>query len=117
MTGIDSIQLQQVIAHRVGNPTRGEELNLSENPLTMNDKEVGKLLNKFFLAPFNEQEQYHFTHISSLGLNEVYSYVSKIFSDHKSFTEQSHLLAKFLFSKSTHVRIKEGEMYVCIVLK
>ena len=47
MTGIDSIQLQQVIAHSVDNPTRGEELKLSENPLTLNDKDVQKLLNKF----------------------------------------------------------------------
>jgi 37-kD nucleoid-associated bacterial protein len=114
MTGIDSIQLQQVIAHKVGNPTRGEDLKLSENPLTLNDKDVQKLLNKFFLGPFNEQEQYHFTHISNLEMNEVFSYASAIFADHKTFAEQSNLIAKFLYSKSTHVRVKEGEMYVAL---
>lgn len=114
MTGIDSIQLQQVIAHKVGNSSRDEDLKLSENALTLNDRDVQKLLNKFFLGPFNEQEQYHFTHISSLDLNEVYSYVSTIFSDQKTFKQQTILLAKFLYSKSTHARVKEGEMYVAM---
>jgi len=114
MTGIDSIQLQQVIAHKVGNPTRGEDLKLSQNKLSLNDKDVQKLLNKFFLSSFNEQEQYHFTHISDLALNEVFSFASTIFSDHSSFVTQSHLLAKFLHSKSTHARVKEGEMYVAL---
>jgi len=112
MTGTDSIQLEQVIAHKVGNPTRGEEMKTSENVLTLNDENVVKLLNKYFLSSFNEQEQYHFAHISNLEMNEVFSYVAAIFADTRTFKEQSMNLAKFLYSKSTHVRVKEGEMYV-----
>ena len=40
MTGIDSVKLEQVIVHKVGNPTRGEALGLSTNPLTLNDEIV-----------------------------------------------------------------------------
>jgi len=112
MTGIDSVHLNQVIVHKVGNPSRGEDLGLSVNPLTLNDSIVQGLLTKYFLGAFNEQEQYHFTHISSLDLNEVYQYVTTIFEDNKLFSKQSVLIAQFLYSKSTHSKVKEGEMYL-----
>jgi hypothetical protein len=112
MTGIDSVELKQVIVHKIGNPTRGEELQLSANPLTLNDEIVRGLLTQYFLGPFNEKDQYHFTHISDLALNEVYTYVSRIFEDDKNFTGLSASLATFLYSKSTHVKVKEGELYV-----
>lgn len=112
MTGIDSVQLERVIVHKVGNPTRGEELKLSENPLSLNDPIVRNLLARYFLAPVNENEQYQFTHISDLDLNEVYHYVKGIFDEPKQFTLQSAMLAQFLYNKSTHVRVKEGELYV-----
>ncbi len=112
MTTIDSVELQKVIVHKVGNPTRGEALKLSSNPLTLNDEIVRGLLSKYFLGPFNEHEQYHFTHLSDLALNEVYHYVNAMFDDPKQFTLQSAQLAQFLYSKSTHAKVKEGELYV-----
>ncbi len=67
MTGIDSVELQQAIIHKVGNPTRGEDLKLSANQLTLNDDIVRGLLTQYFLGSFNEHEQYHFTHISDVN--------------------------------------------------
>ena len=112
MTSIDSVELHQVIVHKVGNPTRGEALTLSANPLTLNDTNVRGLLAKYFLVPFNEHEQFHFTHLSDLAMNEVYQYVTAIFDDPKQFTLKSAQLAQFLYSKSTHAKVKEGEMYL-----
>jgi hypothetical protein len=112
MTGIDGVKLDQVIVHKVGNPTRGEQLKLSVNTLTLNDELVQQLLGKYFLHGFNENEIYHFTHLSDVALNEVYSYVQAIFRDPKSFKSNSGLLAQFLYSKSTHVKVKEGELYI-----
>lgn len=112
MTGIDSVQLEEVIVHRIGNPTRGESLQLSPHALTLNDPIVQGLLVKYFLAPFNDQELHHFTHVSDLSLNEVYQYVSAIFHKPAALTEQSHHIARFLYGKSTHVKVKEGELYV-----
>jgi len=112
MTSIDSVQLEQVIVHKVGNPIRGEALKLSASPLTLNDEIVKGLLTKYFLGPFNEDEQFQFTHISDLDLNEVYHYTTRLFDNPKSFVEQSALLAQFLFNKSTHAKVKEGELYV-----
>ena len=112
MTSIDSVQLAQVIVHKLGNPSRGEALKLSANPMTLNEGNLRELLTKYFLAPFNEHEQYRFTHISDPGLNEVYHYATTIFDDPESFAQQSRLLAEFLYSKSTHAKVKEGELYV-----
>ncbi len=114
MTGIDNVLLQQVIVHKVGNPSRGEELKLSVNPLTLNDEIVKGLLTKYFLGAFNENELYHFTHLSDIELNEVYMYVRRIFEDKSAFTDQSVFLAQFLYSKSTHSKVKEGELYVVL---
>ena len=112
MTSIDSIQLDQVIVHRLGNPTRGEPLQLSPDPLNLTDALVKGLLTKYFLSPFNEEDQFRFTHISNLEMNEVFQYTNGIFEDAGKFTPNSVLLAQFLYSKSTHVRVKEGELYV-----
>ncbi|WP_315817900.1 hypothetical protein [Paraflavitalea speifideaquila] len=78
MTGLDDVLLQKVMVHKVGNPSRGEELKLSENPLTLNDEIVQKLLTKYFLGAFNENELFRFTHLSDVNLNEVYNYVRAI---------------------------------------
>src|SRR3954454_13776324 len=92
MTGIDDVVLQQVMVHKVGNPSRGEELRLSEQPLVLEDPIVSGLLTKYFLGAFNENESYRFTHLSDLAMNEVYTYVRHIFDDRESFAEQSRLL-------------------------
>jgi hypothetical protein len=112
MTGIENVQLQQVMVHKVGNPTRGEQLKLSVNPLTLNDPIVQKLLCRYFLHPFNEHEIYQFTHLSDIALNEVYHYVKEMFRDDKSFAAVSAQTAQFLYSKSIHVKVKEGELYI-----
>ena len=114
MTGIDDVELQQVIVHKVGNPTRGEELQLSDERLTIEDEIVTKLLTRYFLGAFNENELHQFTHLSDLSLNEVYTYVSRIFENDTNFIEQSGLLAQFLYSKSTHSKVKEGELYIAL---
>ncbi|RYG31574.1 MAG: nucleoid-associated protein, partial [Chitinophagaceae bacterium] len=112
MTGTDSVALQEVIVHKIGNPTRGEEIQLSQEALRIEDEIVSRLLTRYFLGAFNENELYQFTHLSDLALNEVYTYVGRMFEERNSFIEQSKLLAQFLYSKSTHARVKEGELYI-----
>lgn len=112
MTGIDNVKLVQVIAHKVGNPTRGEALKISPNALTLNDILVQQLLTKYFLGNFNENEHFHFTHVSHLEMNEVYNYARLLFEETKDFVQHSAMIAQFLYTKSTHVKVKEGELYV-----
>ncbi len=112
MTTTGDVSIVKAIVHRVGNMARGEKLTLSESPLTLNDDLVRQLLTKYLLQHFNEHEQYRFTHHSSLGLNEVYTYSRRIFNDPEAFVTESKHLAQLLYQVSTHNRIKEGEFYV-----
>jgi hypothetical protein len=115
MTGTEQVQLEKVIVHKVGNPTRGEQLALSMMPLTFNDELVRSMLVKYFLHSFNEHELFHFTHLSEVDMNKVYHYVQAIFNDPASFAPQSALIAQFLYNKSTHARVKEGELYIALL--
>jgi CRISPR/Cas system CSM-associated protein Csm2 small subunit len=99
MTGTDNVILEKVIVHKVGNPTRAEELKLSVNPLTLNDEIVNGLLTKYFLGAFNENEYFHFTHLSDLQMNEVFNYVNRIFEDNTQFVQESCLLGQYHNSK------------------
>ncbi|QES87548.1 nucleoid-associated protein [Rhizosphaericola mali] len=114
MTGTDRAIIEKVIVHKVGNPSRGEELKLSQNPLTLNDDLVKSMLSKYFLGAFNENDRYHFTHLNDIELNEVYNYATHIFEKPDDFLAYSALIAQFLYSKSTHVKVKEGELYVAL---
>jgi 37-kD nucleoid-associated bacterial protein len=113
MTGFENVNIKSAIVHKVGNPTRGEALQLSPNALTLNDPFVQKLLLKYFLGTINEHDLYSFTHLSDLHLNEMYTYITGIFKDKEDFIKLSNHISEFLYSKSTHVKVKEGE--VCIV--
>lgn len=112
MTGIDNVQLDEVIVHKVGNPTRGEDIIQSKKLLSLPGEVVPRLLTKYFLSPFDSNKLYHFNHISDLHLNEVYHYTKQLFDDAQHFIEVSGQIAAFLYSKSTHVKVKEGELYI-----
>jgi len=112
MTGTENVLIRQAIIHKVGNPSRGEALKLSENTLTLNDPLLRKLLVKYFLGAINENELYQFAHISDIELNELYNYVTAMFNNEDDFIRQSYYAAQFLYSKSTHVRVKEGELCI-----
>jgi len=114
MTGIEEVSLEKVIIHKVGNPARSETLKLSVQRLTLNDEVVRTMLTRYFLHAFNDNELYRFAHLSDIHLNEVYRYAGQIFEQPDTFVEQSHLLARFLYSKSTHIKVKEGELYVAL---
>jgi hypothetical protein len=115
MTGTEQVKLEKVIVHKVGNPTRGEQLTLSMMPLTLNDELVRSMLVKYFLHSINEHELHQFTHLSEVAMNEVYMYAKQIFDDPSSFSAQSAFIAQFLYNKSTHARVKEGELYVALM--
>jgi hypothetical protein len=112
MIHLDKVTIAKAIIHKVGNPTRAEQLQLSNNTITLNDGLVQQLLIKYFLSPFNQLEQYQFTHQSNLAMNEVYTYCLEAFKNPTLFIEKSAQIAQFLYNKSTHVKVKEGELYV-----
>ncbi|MFT3748977.1 MAG: nucleoid-associated protein [Agriterribacter sp.] len=114
MTGIDDVKLNEVIVHKVGNPTRGEDFKRSEKLLHLSGETVSKLLTQYFLGPFDANKLFHFTHLSDLKLNEIYHYTTSLFEQPQRFIEISGQMAAFLYSKSTHGKVKEGELYVAM---
>ena len=72
---------------------------------------IKKILTIYFINSFTSEEYYQLYHESDLVLNEVYTYVSKIFDEPEQLYEQSVNLTKHLYEQSTHPKIKGGEFY------
>ncbi|MCD4746187.1 MAG: nucleoid-associated protein [Bacteroidales bacterium] len=97
--------------HMVGNKVADEQYFISRKEIVV-DNDLKTLLSHYFLSPFKSDEYYHFYHDVNLSLNEVYTYVSKIFNNPDSLNEQSVNLTKHLYNQSVHPKIKSGEFYV-----
>ena len=106
--------LEQLSIHKVGNKQLEEPLVLSEQAFQQKDEMLNSLLMQYFLQPFEKiNELYRLNHSSgNLELNEVYHFAGKIFENHDSCHECSKQLAKFLYEKANHPKIKSGELYL-----
>ena len=106
--------LQQLSIHQAGNKLMDEKYTLSKAPYSVQDETLNKLLMQYFLFPFEKtNEMYHFSHSSgNLELNEMYHFAAQVFTDTKSFHENSRQITKHLYEVSDHPKIKGGELYV-----
>lgn len=104
------VKIQNCVLHKIGNKLRDERVSLSNSSLN-SISSIQEILIDYFLPPFTSEEYYQLYHDSDLVLNEVYTYVSKIFDEPEQLYEQSVNLAKHLYEQSTHPKIKGGEFY------
>jgi hypothetical protein len=112
MINFSNTNLDKIIVHKVGNKSKDEGLRLSKTQINPPGEMLNELLMSFFTKPFKGEQFYHLFHESDLALNEVYSFVGKIFENTETFQEQSENLARHLYSVSEHPNIKSGEFYV-----
>ncbi len=112
MLDFTTTQLQNIIVHKVGNKTKEEGIRFSENLLLTEGDILKELLLKYFLSPFKSQSFFRFFHETDINLNEIFVFVSKIFEDESQFISQSKNIAKHLYEKSTHPKVKGGEFYI-----
>ena len=105
-----SAAIINIALHLVGNKTNNENFVISKS-IMMIDYEIKDLLLNYFLSSFTSEEYYQLYNDSDLVLNEVYTYVSKIFDEPEQLYEQSLNLTKHLYEQSTHPKIKGGEFY------
>jgi hypothetical protein len=110
MSQIQKAEIQGISIHYTGNRANGENIRLSKSPVKLS-QEISDLLAGYFLSSFKSQEYYNFFHETGLQLNEVFVYCERIFDDPASLHEQSENLARHLFEKSGHPKIKGGEFY------
>ena len=103
--------IKKVFIHKVGNKLNDEPVFLSKKELSINE-ELEPMLSQYFLSSFKPEEYYRFHHDIDLSMNEVFTCVSGIFENPESLQQQSENLARHLYSKSVHPKIKGGEFYV-----
>jgi hypothetical protein len=106
-------QLEKMIIHKVGNRLMEESVVLSDDLTDVTGHEhLPEILKSYFLAPFKEPVFYHFHHVSSLELNEIYTIASALFKSTKGFVKKSKDIANILYEYSNHPKIKGGELYI-----
>lgn len=105
------INISNLVLHQIGSNACQEGIHYS-NELTHIDNDLKQLLKGHFLTPFKTDEHYNFVHSSDLSLNEIYQYVTRIFSKKNDFLDVSKKIALHLYECSNHPNIKRGELYI-----
>lgn len=104
------VSIKNTALHVVGNKLNQDKIILSKDAMRI-DSNIEKILRNYFLSPLTSEKYYQFYHESSLMFNEVYTYASVVFDEPEQLYDQSVNLAKHLYERSTHPRIKSGEFY------
>jgi hypothetical protein len=113
MVNFDRAELGKLIIHKVGNKLLEESVLLSDELTDLSRQEdLQDILKTYFLAPFKEPVYYHFHHVSSLELNEIYTIASALFRSTKGFIKKSKDIANILYEYSSHPKIRSGELYI-----
>ncbi len=113
MIDITNCNLNNIIAHIVGNKTNGEDILLADNVLDVSEYRLKEILIKYFLYSFIDTEYYSFSFSNNdFELNPIFQFASKIFSDEKNFKEQSMNIANLLYNTSLHPQIKSGDLFI-----
>ncbi len=107
----EQIEIESIAVHFVGNKLNDEGVKFSKSELRT-DESINDLLLTYFFSPFKSDEYYNLFHESDINLNEVYSFVSEIFENPESLYDQSLKLARHLYEKSVHPKVKGGELYI-----
>lgn len=105
------IKISQLVLHKVGNKLNDDGLFITNDTIEIDDLLETNLQN-YFLNSFKNDEYYNLYHASDLKYNEVYNYVKEIFAQPEMLIDNSIALAKHLYEKSIHPKIKGGEFYV-----
>lgn len=106
--------LKSISIHFVGNKSFQQNIFLSKRSLKL-DETISSKLKDYFLSRFiTVYDQYKFSHPSSLKYNEVFNFISDVFSEEITLHSASLNIAKHLYTSSVHPKIKQGELYVCL---
>ena len=107
----EGTQISTISVHYVGNKHNGDELIVSNRPISISC-DIERLLNSFFIESFKSEELGAFTHPTDTAFNELYMYAKNIFEGLVNFHEASKNIAKLLYECSNTPNVKGGELYV-----
>jgi len=94
----------------VGNKDREEGVSFSEVELDFKIAEND--FKEMIVKSFKLEDLCEFYFESSLDLNPIYTFIRTIFKNPNRFVEQSNFIAKILYEKSTHPKVKAGELSI-----
>ncbi|HWR39621.1 MAG TPA: nucleoid-associated protein [Patescibacteria group bacterium] len=112
MFDLSKTRLEQLVIHKVGNPSREEGMSLSAGPIVLYDGDLEELLLKYFLSPFREKVVRRFWQEEGLQQHELYHMLSNVFIRPTSFYDESVKILERLYEKSRHPQIRGGEFYM-----
>ncbi|HCM34146.1 nucleoid-associated protein [Chryseobacterium sp.] len=101
----------KIIVHKIGNKILGEDIELSDEELSLNE-DTQDLLKTYFLGSFKDESTYHFYSDSYLVNNNLYNCIVGIFGNILSFKSLSEVIAKYLFEAAENPRIQGGDLFV-----
>ncbi len=111
MIQLSSLNIQKLVLHNVGNKFNDDGMLLSKKELIFDDL-ISALLSKYFSNSFKIEQLYRFYNDVDISFNEVNGIASSIFDNPECMYEQSINLAKHLYEKSNHPKVKGGDFYV-----
>jgi hypothetical protein len=110
MQGLILGKLEKFIIHYIGNKNNEDGVRLSQKVTEFENFQdhIENLIHN----SFKTEELYNLYFQPDLGLSPVYQFVKSIFQDNESFIVQSQNLGNYLYDKSSHPKIKDGEFCV-----
>lgn len=111
---LDDSRVARLAVHRVGNPARGEGLQLSDRTPEVDDEVSLLLLSGYLKGIVSDRKKYQFFHETDLKLNEVYHYSRQFFSGELDFLAVSQRIARHLYARSQHPNISAGDLFVIL---
>lgn len=103
-------EIYKAIIHQVGNKANGDGVRFSEE--VSNTREVDTDIKNMLGKSFQNENLYQFFFDPIIDLNPIYVFVKNIFKDHSKFITESQNIARYLYEKSTHPKIRNGELWL-----
>ncbi|RZK12158.1 MAG: nucleoid-associated protein [Flavobacterium sp.] len=113
MQNIEIGTIDKLIVHQVGNKTNDEGTRFAD--FATDFSAIEQELKHLIVGNFKFDELFNFYFSTTLDLNPIYQFVSSIFETKGSFVEQSQFCARYLYDKSTHPKVKGGELCVLYI--
>lgn len=111
---INQSRVECLAVHRVGNPSRGEPLQLSERSAEVGEEVSGLILDGYLKGIVSDKKKHQFFHETDLKLNELYHYSREFFNGELDFLALSQRIAKHLYARSQHPNISAGDLLVVL---
>jgi hypothetical protein len=112
MVNFTESRLDALAIHRIGSKQSDEGVTLSKTLFPLDLHDITDPLQTYFVGSFKWQDVQQFTHRTDIAQNEVYALAAQIFDTPTELLQHSVEIAKHLYEKSAHPKIKTGDFFV-----